>query len=109
MGRLKKHGIHVCAVLGRSIVSDSLEPMGYGPPGFSVHGDSPGENAGVDCPVLLQRIFPTRGFNPDLLHCKQILYCLSTREAQEYWSGYPSLSPGHLPNPGIEPGGFFTS
>ena len=22
---------------------------------------------------------------------------------QEYWSGYPFLSPGHLPNPGIEP------
>ena len=23
---------------------------------------------------------------------------------QEYWSGLPFLSPGHLPNPGIEPG-----
>jgi len=22
---------------------------------------------------------------------------------QEYWSGLPFLSPGHLPNPGIEP------
>ena len=33
---------------------------------------------------------------------------------QEYWSGLPFLSPGDLPNPGIEPtfsalaGGFFT-
>ena len=28
----------------------------------------------------------------------------ATREAQEYWSGYPIPSPGDLPNPGIEPG-----
>ena len=34
---------------------------------------------------------------------------------QEYWSGLPFPSPGHLPNPGIEPrspalaGGFFTT
>ena len=37
---------------------------------------------------------------------------------QEYWSGLPCLSPGHLPNPGIKPasltspalsGGFFTT
>ena len=26
---------------------------------------------------LLQRIFPTQGLNLDLLHCRQILYCLS--------------------------------
>ena len=37
---------------------------------------------------------------------------------QEYWSGLPCTSPGHLPDPGIEPvslmspalaGGFFTT
>ena len=28
----------------------------------------------------------------------------ATREAQEYWSGYPILSSQELPNPGIEPG-----
>ena len=27
-----------------------------------------------------------------------------TREAQEYWSGYPIPSPADLPHPGIEPG-----
>ena len=27
-----------------------------------------------------------------------------TREAQEYWSGWPIPSPGDLPDPGIEPG-----
>ena len=28
----------------------------------------------------------------------------ATSEAQEYWRGYPSPSPGDLPNPVIEPG-----
>ena len=28
----------------------------------------------------------------------------ATREAQEYWSGYPIPSPENLPNPGIKPG-----
>ena len=28
-------------------------------------------------PSLLQGIFPTQGLNPDLLHCRKILYCLS--------------------------------
>ena len=28
----------------------------------------------------------------------------ATREAQEYWSGYPVRSPGDLPGPGIEQG-----
>ena len=29
------------------------------------------------CRALLQGIFPTQGWNPGLLHCRQILYCLS--------------------------------
>ena len=28
-----------------------------------------------------------QGLNPNLLHCRQILYHLSTREAHEYWRG----------------------
>ena len=36
--------------------------------------DSPGRNTGVDCHFLLQRIFPTQGSNPDLLHHREILY-----------------------------------
>ena len=47
------------------------------PPASSVHGDSPGKNTGVDCHALLQGIFPTQGWNPGLLHCRRILYCLS--------------------------------
>ena len=56
-------------------------------PDSSVHGDSPGKNTRVGSHDLLQGIFPTQGLNPGLLHCRHILYCLNTREAQEYWSG----------------------
>ena len=52
-------------------------PMDCSPPGFSVHGDSPGKNAGVGCHALLQGIFPTQGSNPGLPHCRQIHYHLS--------------------------------
>ena len=31
-------------------------------PNSSIHGDSPGENAGVDCGALLQGIFLTQGW-----------------------------------------------
>ena len=39
--------------------------------------DSPGKNTGVGCHFLLQGIFPTQGWNPSLLHCRQTLYPLS--------------------------------
>ena len=39
--------------------------------------NSPGKNTGVDNHFLLQGIFPTQGWNPGLLHCRQILYCLN--------------------------------
>ena len=35
-------------------------------PGSSVHGDSPGQNTGLGCHVLLLGIFPTQGWNPRL-------------------------------------------
>ena len=60
--------------------------MDCSPPGSSVHEDSPGKDTTVGGHVLLQGTFPTQGSNPGLLHCGQILYQLSTREAQEYWS-----------------------
>ena len=46
------------------------------PPG-SCPWDSPDKNTGVDCHSLPQRIFPTQGSNPGLLHCRRILYHLS--------------------------------
>ena len=46
------------------------------PLGFSCPWDFPGKNTGVGCHFLLQGIFLTRGSNPGLLHCRQILYHL---------------------------------
>ena len=66
-----------CAVLSHSVVSDSLQHMACSPSGSSVYGDSPGKNTAVGCHALLQRILPTQGLNPGLLHCRQILYYLS--------------------------------
>ena len=37
-------------------------------PGSSVHGILPGKNTGLGCHFLLQKIFPTQGLNPSLLH-----------------------------------------
>ena len=46
-------------------------------PDSSVHGDYLDKNTGVGFHALLQGTFPTQGSNPGLLHCRQILYCLS--------------------------------
>ena len=61
-------------------------------PTLQLHGlcslwKSPGQNTSVTSLSLLQGIFPTQGSNSGLAHCKQILYQLSTRVTQEYWSG----------------------
>ena len=50
-----------CVHAVTSVVSD------WGPPGYSVHGDSPGKNTGVGCHALIQGIFPTQGSNLHLL------------------------------------------
>ena len=49
--------------------------------------NSPGQNTGVGKHSLLQEIFPTQGSNPGLPHCRQILYQMSHKVDQEYWSG----------------------
>ena len=65
----------------RSVLSDSLRLHGLYSP-----WNSPGQNTGVGSLSLLQGIFPTQGSNSCLPHCRWILYQLSHREAQEYWS-----------------------
>ena len=65
------------AMLSRSVMFDSLQPVDCSPAGSSVHGDSPGKNTGVGFYTLLQGIFPTQGSNPGPPHCRQILYCLN--------------------------------
>ena len=49
-------------------------------------------------------IFPTQGSNPGLLHCRWILYHLSHQSSLKILEWVAILSPGDLPNPGIEPG-----
>ena len=53
------------------------DPMHCSPPGSSVHGILQAKILEWVCHVLLQGIFPTLGSNPALLHCRQILFCLS--------------------------------
>ena len=61
----------------RSVVSDSLRPHGLEPTTLLHPWDFPGKSTGVGCHFLLQGIFLTQGLNPGLLHCRQMLYCLS--------------------------------
>ena len=63
-------------VLVAQLCPTLCDPMDSSPPGSSVHGDSLGQNTGVGCHSLLQGVFPTQGWNPSLLHCRQILYHL---------------------------------
>ena len=42
--------------------------MDCSPPGSSVRGDSPGKNTGAGCHALLEGIFPTQGWNLNLLY-----------------------------------------
>ena len=44
-----------------SLVSDSLRPRGLQPTWLLCPWDSPGKNAGVGCPSLLQGVFPSQG------------------------------------------------
>ena len=44
--------------------------------------NSPGKNTGVGCQSLLQRIFPSQGLSPSLLHCRQILHLLSHHQLE---------------------------
>ena len=52
-------------------------PHGQEPAGFLRPWDFPGKSTRGGCHFLLQGIFLIQGLNPDLLHCRQILYHLS--------------------------------
>ena len=68
----------LCSVASvSSVVSDSLWPHGLQPARLLCPQNSLSRNTGVGCHSLLQGIFLTQGSNPGLLHCRQILYCLS--------------------------------
>ena len=65
-------GVIVCECKSHSVVSDSLQPHGLHSPWNSL-----GQNTRVGSLSLLQGIFPTRGANPGLPHCRRVLYHLS--------------------------------
>ena len=70
-----------CVCVSHSVVSDYLQPHGLQPTRLLYLWNSPGHNTGVGSLSLLQGIFPTHGSNLGLLHCRQILYCLSHQES----------------------------
>ena len=83
--------VHVCVcvcvcVCVYSVTQSYLtlcDPMDCNPTGSSVHGILQARI--LECPALLQGIFPTQGSNLHLLClllCRQILYPLSHWEAQ---------------------------
>ena len=59
-------------------------PMDCSPPGFSVPGDSPGNNAAMGCHAFPQGIFTTQRSNPGLPHYRWILYHLSRQGSPNY-------------------------
>ena len=69
-------------------------PRDCSPLGSSVHGDSLGKNTRAGCHALLQRIFPTQGSNPGLLHCRRILYQLRHKGSPKIleWTACPFSS-----------------
>ena len=108
---------NLCCVL--CLVAQSClilcDPMDCSPPGSSIHGDSPGRNTGVCCHAFLQGIFPTKGSNPGLPHCKRVLYHLSHQGSPRIleWVAYPFSSGSSQARnwTGVSciAGGFFTS
>ena len=66
--------------------------------------NSPGQNTGMGSLSLLPRIFPTQGSNPDLPHCKWILYQQSHKGSPRLLEWVAIPSPEDLLDPGIKPG-----
>ena len=73
------HRVNPVSVLvtSHSVMLTLCDPMDCSLLDSSVHGYSPVKNSGMGCQALLQGIFPNQGWNPCLLHVRQILYHLS--------------------------------
>ena len=85
---------HVCSVA--TIMSDSLQTYELKPTRLLCPRASSGKGTGVGSCALHEGIFPTQRSNLHLLfllHCRQILYCWDTREAQLTWYWALKLSP----------------
>ena len=66
-----------------SVMPNSLQPHGLCSP-----WNSPGQSTRVGSLSLLQGIFPTQGWNPGLLHCRQILHQLRYQRSHPCWRGW---------------------
>ena len=73
-----------------SVVSDSLRPQGLYPASLLCPWKSLSKNSGVGCHSLLQRIFLIRGWNPDLLIWRQILY-IQIHKGSPFWFLFSSV------------------
>ena len=73
-----KGSVDVCSV---TLVTSHSATCGLQPTWLLRPWDSPGKNTGVGCHALLQGIVLIQASNPQLLHCRQILYCWATRVA----------------------------
>ena len=82
-----------------SVVSDSLRPHGLYSPWNSL-----GQNTGVGSLSLLQAIFPTKGSNSGLSHCRQSLHHLSHKGSPKIleWVAYPFSSRSSWPRIKLE-------
>ena len=89
--KVKVKVVQLCLTLGN--------PMFY-----TVHGILQARILEVGSLSLLQGIFPIQGSNPDLPHCRWILYQLSHQGGPRIlaWVAYPFCR--GLPDPGIELG-----
>ena len=92
-----------------SVVSNSATTWTYRP------WNSPGQNTGMGSPSLLREIFLAQGSNPDLPHCRQILYNLSHKGSPGIleWVAYTfssrSSRPRNQTRVSCIAGGFFTN
>ena len=74
----QKYWASQVVLVSRSVVPDSLRPHGLQPTRLLCPWDFPGKDtARILLPFAFPGIFLTQGSNPDLLHCRQILYRLS--------------------------------
>ena len=78
-----------------SVVSNSLPPVDYSP------WNSSGQNTGVGSLSLLHRIFPTQESNRGLLHCRWILYQLSSQFSSVSQSCLTLCDPKNCSTPGL--------
>ena len=62
------------------------DPLDSSPPGSSVHGLLQARILEWVSISFSRGIFPTQGLNLNLLHCKQMLYCLSHQGSPHFYS-----------------------